>query len=136
MKPIYEIDGSRFSTLEDFFDEFHRVLALDYSYGRIPNLDAFDDILQGGFGTPEGGFTIKWKNSRLSRERLGYPETARQLEIRLQRCHPSNRTYVAADLAAAKNSTGSTVFDWLVEIIRDHGSGGQQAEDGVELVLD
>jgi hypothetical protein len=28
------------------------------------------------------------------------------------------------------------VFDWLVEIIRDHGAGGDQAEDNVELVLD
>jgi hypothetical protein len=30
---------------------------------------------------------------------------------------------------------GSTVFDWLIEIIRDHGPGGSESEDGVILDL-
>jgi Barstar (barnase inhibitor) len=46
------------------------------------NLDAFNDILRGGFGTLEGGFILRWKNSTVSRERLGYPETVRQLDRR------------------------------------------------------
>ena len=134
MRPVYEIDGTRFSTLEEFFDEVSCVLIPGSPWGE--NLDAFNDILRGGFGTPEGGFTIKWKNSHLSRERLGYQETARQLTLRLQRCHPSNRGRVATDLIAARKGTGSTVFDWLAEIIRVHCPGGQEAEDGVELVLE
>jgi hypothetical protein len=43
---------------------------------------------------------------------------------------------VRAELEAARAATGATVFDWLVEIIRDHGPGGDEAEDRVELVLD
>jgi hypothetical protein len=66
---------------------------------------------------------------------LGYDETVRQLELTLQRCHPSNRESVAGELARAQARTGPTVFDWLIEIIRVHGSGGEEAEDGVELVL-
>jgi RNAse (barnase) inhibitor barstar len=46
----YEIDGSRFSTLEDFFEEISSVLIPGYSWGH--NLEAFNDILRGGFGTP------------------------------------------------------------------------------------
>lgn len=99
------------------------------------NLDAFNDILRGGFGTPDGGFTLRWLNHEVSQRRLGYDETVRQLELRLQRCHPSNRKSVAAELARAQAHTGPTVFDWLVEIIRIHGPDGEEAEDRVELVL-
>jgi RNAse (barnase) inhibitor barstar len=67
--PTFEIDGSRFSTLEEFYDEVHRVLIPLASWGR--NLDAFNDILRGGFGTPEVGFEIRWKDHQLSRNRLG-----------------------------------------------------------------
>ena len=98
-------------------------------------MDAFNDILRGGFGTPDEGFVLRWKNSELSRRRLNYQETVRQLELRLHRCHPSNRVSVAADLGRAKNGAGPTVFDWIVEIIHDHCPGGAESEDGVELEL-
>lgn len=56
--------------------------------------------------------------------------------MRLDRCYPTNRERVAAELEAAKRHEGATVFDWLVEVIRDHGPNGSEAEDGVELVLE
>src|SRR3954466_13580020 len=88
-KPTYEIDGRRFSTLEEFFDEISRVLIPDAKWGH--NLDAFNDILRGGFGTPEGGFVLRWTNADVSRQRLGHAETVRVLEERVQHCHPANR---------------------------------------------
>jgi len=133
MRRTYVIDGTRFSTLEEFYDEVSRVLIPGAYWGR--NLDAFNDILRSGFGTPEGGFILRWKNSQLSRRRLGYRETVRQLELRLQHCHPSNRARFRRALEDALRERGPTAFDWLVEIIEDHGTGGEQAEDGVELQL-
>lgn len=130
----FRIDGNRFSTLDEFYDEIERVLIPGAAWGR--NLDAFNDILRGGFGTPDDGFVLCWKNSSLSRDRLGYAETIRQLENRLRRCHPSNRQRVERELLCAKEGIGPTVFEWLVEIIQDHGSRGRQAEDRVELILD
>ena len=130
----YQIDGSRFATLEEFYEEVSEVLIPGESWGR--NLDAFNDILRGGFGTPPEGFTIDWKNHAMSKQRLGYDETVRQLEIRLGTCHPSNRDKVMRDLEHARRHQGPTVFDWLVDIIRIHCRGGQEAEDGVELSLD
>lgn len=132
-KPTYEIDGKKFSTLEGFYGEISQVLIPGVEWGH--NLHAFNDILRGGFGTPEGGFALRWQNSLASRERLGYPETVRQLEKRLQTCHPSNRSSVTRDLEQAKRGEGATVFDWLVEIINVHTAGGREAEDGVELVF-
>ncbi len=133
LKHIYTIDGRDFATLEEFFDVVERSLIPGAWWGR--NLDAFNDILRGGFGTPEEGFVLRWENSDTSRRRLGYPETIRQLELRLVRCHSENRARVAGDLAAARAHDGPAVFDWLVEIVEDHCEGGGQAEDGLELVL-
>jgi RNAse (barnase) inhibitor barstar len=129
----YEIDGARFWTLEEFYDQISRVLIPDVYWGR--NLNAFNDILRGGFGTPDEGFSLVWKNSALSRQRLGYPETVRQLQIGLTRCHPTARESMTERLQAALRNEGPTVFDWLIEIIRDHGPGGDEEEDNVELIL-
>lgn len=115
---IYTLEGARFATLEGFFAEVGRVLIPGAAWGR--NLDAFDDILRGGFGTPPGGFTLVWRDAARSRRTLGYPETVRQLEQRLARCHPSNRALVAAELALARRGAGPTVFDWLTAIIAQH----------------
>jgi RNAse (barnase) inhibitor barstar len=133
MLQTFDLDGSRIATLEDFYDEVSRVLIPGSAWGR--NLDAFNDILRGGFGTPQAGFVLRWMDHRLSRTRLSYAETVRQLERRLERCHPSNRQAVLNDLGRAAREEGSTVFDWLLEIIRTHGPGGAEAEDNVRLEL-
>lgn len=97
-KVRYTIDGKAFSTIEEFARYFSATVLRDYTWRG--NLNAFNDILRGGFGTPDGGFVLVWQEHVTSRARLG------------------------ADL-----------FDTLIEIIRDHGVGGSEAEDGVELVL-
>ena len=82
------------------------------------------------------GYTIHWKNSAKSRRQLGFPETIRQLEAQLKQCHASNRKGVQQDLKQAQAGQGTTVFDWLVAIIKDHGLGGEEADDCVELILE
>jgi RNAse (barnase) inhibitor barstar len=114
----YTLEGTRFATLEGFFAEVGRVLIPGATWGH--NLDAFDDILRGGFGTPTVGFTIVWRDAARSRRLLGYPETIRQLERRLARSHPSNRARVAVELDRARHGEGPTVFDWLTTIIAEH----------------
>src|SRR4029453_2780964 len=101
----YEIDGRRFSTLEEFFAEVSRVGIRGVDWGH--NLDAFNDILGVGFGTPEGGFTLRWLQHAVSKKRLGYPETIRQLELRLARCHPPKRAQVANDLKPGQAGAGA-----------------------------
>ncbi len=97
-KEIFEIDGYDFRNLQEFYDVISRVLIPGVEWGR--NLNAFNDILRGGFGTPDNGFILLWKNSSVSRQQLG-PE-----------------------------------FGRLIEIIRDHCAGGNEHEDGVELMLE
>jgi len=133
-KPIITINGAEFADLVGFFEHFgHRAL-LGAAWGH--NLDAFNDVLRGGFGTPEGGFVLIWQHHALSRQRLGHPETAYQLQRTLATCDSHNRASVQRDIAQALSKKGSTVYDWLLEIIREHGPGGYEAADGIELQLE
>jgi RNAse (barnase) inhibitor barstar len=66
--PVLIIDGNRFDDLDGFAREFSTLLKDHIWHG---NLDAFNDILRGGFGTPEGGFVLRWLNSTRSRQALG-----------------------------------------------------------------
>eukprot|EP00004_Rigifila_ramosa_P011421 TRINITY_DN243_c0_g1_i1.p1 TRINITY_DN243_c0_g1~~TRINITY_DN243_c0_g1_i1.p1 ORF type:complete len:100 (-),score=24.93 TRINITY_DN243_c0_g1_i1:54-353(-) len=96
--PEIIIDGSTFDSVDGFYSAFERAAKITSSWGR--NLDAFNDVLRGGFGTPDGGFVIVWKSSKRSQQLLGGK------------------------------------FDTLVEIIRDHGVGGDEGADNVGLRLE
>jgi hypothetical protein len=61
-----------------------------------------------------------WRDARLARRHLSHTETAKELQRRLARCHFTARPTVERDLAAAQQGVGPTVFDWLVQIIREH----------------
>jgi barstar (barnase inhibitor) len=130
--PVLVIDGARFDDLPGFAREFSSLLD-DYTW--TDNLDAFNDILRGGFGTPEGGFVLRWLDSDRSRQRLGWDATTEWLARNLERCHPSNRESVQERLAQAREHQGTTVFEWIVGIIGDHGPGGREADDNVHLEL-
>ncbi len=69
MKRRYVLDGSRFATLGEFARYFSETVLEGYQWRG--NLDAFNDILRGGFGTPEGGFVLVWRNHDRSRRALG-----------------------------------------------------------------
>lgn len=112
----YVMDGTRIHRLEDVFVLAGEVVrGVDGYFGA--NLDGFSDCLTGGYGTPDdGNFYFVWESSDRSRESLGYSETVRQLESRLESCHPTNRSRVRAQLDQALAGTGPTAFDWVVRI--------------------
>lgn len=119
MTVIYILEGKQITSLESFWQVIgEAVNGKDGYFGK--NLDALNDCLRGGFGTPANDdFTFEWRDHEISRANLGYDETVRQLEKRLVRCHPSNRASVQADIDLARSHAGQTVFDWLVDIITD-----------------
>ena len=91
------IDGNRFSDIEGFYTEIDRLLtrALDWKTGH--NLNAFNDLLRGGFGFHEYGeeLHVTWINASKSKKDLGYEAAA-----------------------------GQTLFDIIVEIILDSNDTG------------
>ncbi|MDQ3816701.1 MAG: barnase inhibitor [Acidobacteriota bacterium] len=119
-KPIYIIDGNNFSTYEELFREITQVLAPGAIDSWIHSLDALNDYLYRGDDKPREAFILVWKDSALSKTRLGYSETIRRLESSLKRCHPSNIPILQERIALAKQNQGITFFDEIIDIIREH----------------
>jgi hypothetical protein len=65
MKRVYEIDGKSFSSLKEFAEHFPSRVLVDNAWKG--NLAAFDDILSGGFGTPEDGFVLRFLHTDAAR---------------------------------------------------------------------
>lgn len=67
------INGINFTDLETFYDEVARVLTKNLNWQTGHNLNAFNDLLRGGFGVYEYEEPIKliWINFSLSRKKLG-----------------------------------------------------------------
>ena len=124
MEKTITLDGNRFSTFETFFNEVEDKLTqnLEWKIGR--NLDAFDDVLCGGFGIHDCDdyLVIKWINSHKSKNDLGWNETIKYLENKLQSCDISNRQNVNKDLELAQQHIGKTLYEIIVGIIKSHDS--------------
>jgi len=86
------INGDAFSTLEGFYSEIDKVLTKDLNWDTGHNLDAFNDLLRGGFGVYEYEEPIKliWQNSDKSK----------------------------VDLNILRN--GQTIYQILIAIIKEH----------------
>ena len=119
---IIELDGQQFSNLEEFYNEIERCFTknLDWKIGR--DLDALNDVLQGGFGIHSyyEPISIIWKNSIKSKIDFGYTETVKYFKSKLTTCHPSNRDNVRNDLELAVQEKGVTLFDIIIELIQEH----------------
>ena len=106
------IDGNRFSTLEEFYDEIDRLLTRDLPWKTGHNLNAFNDILRGGFGFHEYGekLHIVWINASKSKIDFGSQ----------------------VDETFRLRGNEETLFDVLVSIILDNNYSGHDCE--LELI--
>ena len=77
------INGANFVDLATFYDEIDRVLTKDLDWQTGHNLDAFNDILRGGFGVYEVGEPVKiiWINFKESRNKFGEETINKLVEI-------------------------------------------------------
>ncbi|MDR3288008.1 MAG: barstar family protein [Peptococcaceae bacterium] len=120
------IDGNAFYDLDGFYDEIERKFTqgLNWHIGR--NLNAFNDILRGGFGVHEYSEPIRvvWTNAAKSRTDFGYETTAKYYRDIIKICHSTNVEHIEELLMNAIAKTGQTLFDSIVRIIMDSGDSG------------
>ncbi len=88
---ILTIDGNNFSDLNGFYDEIDKILTKDLDWKTGHNLDAYNDLLRGGFGVHEYGepIVLRWLNYEKSKCELGNDLILSILEITLD-CNNSN----------------------------------------------
>ena len=116
------IDGENFSDLGQFYDEVELKLTkgLDWKIGR--NLNAFNDVLRGGFGVHEyeEPLKLKWLNASKSKNDLGWDTTIQYLKRLLENCPPHNLEYLENELKSAEEKNGETLYDIILGIISSH----------------
>ena len=117
------IHGGHFSSLAGFYEEVSHVLMKDVDW-KVGTLDGFDDILYGGFGVIEGKeeTEIIWKESRKSKEDLGFTATREFYENKIRQGKPFNIEFIQQKLDELISGKGQTLFDILVEIIESHAN--------------
>lgn len=71
MMKEYVLDGTKTTSLEAFYDVISEVRIPNAAWGR--NLDAFDDILRGDFGTPIKVSSLDGLILKLREQGLGIP---------------------------------------------------------------
>ena len=79
------LDGNNFSDIEGFYCEIDRLLTNNLQWKTGHNMDAFNDLLRGGFGVHDYNepITIRWINYAKSKNDLGNKMVLTLLEIML-----------------------------------------------------
>lgn len=77
------IDGKNFDDLEGFYVEAKKLFTKDSSFSAGHNLEAFNDLLRGGFGVHKYGepIMIRWNNFSKSKRDLGEKVISKIMEI-------------------------------------------------------
>ncbi len=115
--PVYVIDGSEARTWPEIVASINAFVPNSEWQGN--SLDALDDILYGGYGTPEK-FVVLWKSSAVSRQALGPEETLSYFKNMPIVLHSNSKGQI--------NPRPGTLFEVLIDIFKGH--------DNIELRLE
>lgn len=107
------INGSHFSDLSGFYEEISEVFMKDADW-KVGTLDGFDDILYGFEGE------IIWKESKKSKEDLGFEATKVFYENKIKQGKPFNINLAQQKLDDLIDGNGQTLFEILIEILESH----------------
>lgn len=86
------------------------------------SLDAFNDLLFGGYGALQGAESAKlvWHHMDHSRQALGYQTTRDYYLDKLKPGSPYNKKVFQEKLVALDCGSGETYFDSIMSIIAEH----------------
>jgi RNAse (barnase) inhibitor barstar len=116
------IEGAAIRDIPSFYAEVNRVFMAGEDWMLGQSLDAFDDMLGGGYGAITGREAVRlvWRDMADSRSALGIEVTAAQLREKLNRPDIFNVDLIRRQLDALARGAGATYFDTILKILRDH----------------
>jgi RNAse (barnase) inhibitor barstar len=118
------INGRNINDIASFYDEVNRVFMECENWKIGESLDAFNDLLYGGFGAITGNEQVEfiWTEATISKDALGYEATRAYYIVKLQPDSPFNKVHFIDKLNELDQGKGQTYFDILVEIIAGHSN--------------
>lgn len=116
------INADHFSDLASFYEEMNKLFMKDIDWKLGHSLDAFNDILYGGFGVfnPGEPVLVRWLNASKSRADLGNDETRKNYQMKIEQGYPYNLKLFQEKLSELEIGQGQTLFDIIIEIFTDH----------------
>lgn len=122
MKARLVIDGNLIHDIASFYQEINRVFMPGEDWKIAQSLDAFDDLLYGGFGALRGAeeTEIVWLNIDKSKEALGYQVTRDYYKSKLKPGSGFNKSLFEQKLDDLESGVGQTYFEILVSILASH----------------
>lgn len=122
MEKIIIINGNNIHDIPSFYEEINHLFMVGEDWKLGQSLDAFNDLLYGGFGTIKGKEKVKiqWINIAKSREDLGLEVTLSYYQEKLASPSTFNIQWVNEKISALEKGEGQTYFEIIMEIISDH----------------
>lgn len=116
------IRGRDIRNISSFYTEINRVFMADEDWKLGESLDAFNDLLFGGYGAITGPEPVElvWKDIDASRVALGIETIRAHLSAKLRQPELYSVTIIQQQLDQLEEGNGSTYFDTILDIIRDH----------------
>jgi len=122
MKHVFIIDGHHIQDIASFYAEINRVFMEGEDWKISNSLDAFNDLLHGGFGklmeVDRPHFV--WMAAERSKKVLGYEATEQYYLEKLAYGPPYNTVLFEQKLTDLRRGSGQTYFEILIEIIAEH----------------
>lgn len=117
-----KIEGKSIHNISSFYKEINRVLMYNEDWQIGDSLDAFNDLLYGGFGVlgEYSQVDMIWADIDFSREALSYNTTKLYYLEKLKPDSVFNKGYFEQQLNELEAGTGKTYFDIVMEIITEH----------------
>ena len=122
MTQQFIINGKNIDSITSFYAEINNVFMQNEKWQIAESLDAFNDLLYGGFGAIDNNqFTqIIWKDIELSKTALGYNATKEYYHDKLRPGSPFNKKHFKEKLKELESGEGQTYFDIVIEILTAH----------------
>jgi RNAse (barnase) inhibitor barstar len=120
--PQIILEGKNICDIPSFYKEINRVFMQNEDWKLGESLDAFNDLLFGGFGIIKGlpNIQLIWNNIEISSQILGYDTTIVYYLKKLEPGSPYNKRHFEQKLSELAAGNGETYFQIILEIIADH----------------
>ena len=116
------IEGANVRDIPSFYAEINRIFMQEEDWNIAPSLDAFNDLLYGGFGALKDAEEVHiiWMDSAQSAAALGLQTTRAYYEAKVQAGTAYNHSLFKEKLEALVQGKGKTYFEIVQEIIKMH----------------
>ena len=116
------MEGASITGIYSFYAEINRVFMTNEEWKIGQSLDAFNDLLYGGFGEVPAGAPLRliWRNIEVAERSLGKDATSEFYFAKLNNPTVYNAAFAKEKLDELERGEGQTFYQIVREIIADH----------------